>query len=517
MCELNFDILEDYKNHIGKILFAISIIILAYLFLNPAMGCYFNIDEQFTLAILNLPFNQAWKLIVNDVHPPLYYLILMAFKGLFNTLHVSIDLLYLTKLLSLLPLVLLMLISCTKIRREYGWLACGVFMFGITAMNNIGEIFIIGRMYCWSVLFMVIAFIAYMGVLKSSSVKSWVLLTVSTILCMYTHYILVFPLFIMYLTYFMYISYNDKLDKKSEKRKVIASMVVSILCYIPWIFTLIRQVSAINRTYIHTAKLSGDVLVNYLTCFVLQDTRQLLDMVFWKFLVFVLLILIIVAFITEIKNFKNHEAFAIFSGINIYIFTILLASFFVTFMFKGITVRYFVAVIAVLWLAIAILLSKIKNYKILLVALILILALGVHGINTTVKDINYHNQLGIEQKDVIGDINKPDNIIIYNGTYNTYHFMLNNTKEYSLRDYTGDNGPSYIVEEDLNAIMDDHPDRNVYLVSVLYNVKDNDVKINDNITATKLSQQGRTYIMKLNKKVPADENSTENTGENDTV
>lgn len=511
---MNLNILRDYENHIGKILFLISIIILVYLFFNPAMGCFFNIDEQFTLAIINLPFSQAWNLIVNDVHPPLYYLILLAFKGLFNTLHVSINLLYLSKLLSLLPLVLLMLISCTKIRGEYGWLACGVFMFGITTMSNISEIFITGRMYSWSVLFLVLAFIAYMGVLKTSGIKSWILLTLFTVLCLYTHYILVFPLFIMYLAYFLYISYNDEVDKKSEKRKAIASIVVSVLCYIPWIFTLIRQVSAINRTYIHTAKLSGDVLVNYLTCFVLQDTKQLLDLVFWKFLVFVLLILIIVAFILEIKNFKNHEAFAIFSGINIYIFTILLASFFVTFIFKGITVRYFVAVIAVFWLTIAILLSRIKDYRILLIALILILALGVHGINTTVNDINYHNRLGLEQNDIINDINKPDNIIIYNGTYNTYHFLLNNTEEYSLRDYNGENGPSYIVEEDLSAILDDYPDRNVYLVGVLYNVTGDDVKINDNVTASKLSQQGRTYIMKLNRIAEAEENSTDTTSEN---
>ena len=517
MCELNFDFIEDYKNVIGKIFFIISIIFLLYLFFNPAMGCFFNIDEQFTLAILNLPFAEAWKLIVNDVHPPLYYMILMAFKGLFNTLHVSVDMLYLTKLLSLLPFVFLMFISFIKIKGEYGWLACGVFMFGITTMSNIGEIFITGRMYSWSVLFMVLAFISYMDVLKSSSIKSWILLTLFSVLCLYTHYIMVFPLFIMYLAYFLYINYNDKLDKKSEKRKAIASIIVSILCYIPWIFTLIQQVSAINRTYVHTAKLSGDLLVNYLTCFVLQDTRQLLDLVFWKFLVFVLLILIIAAFISEIKNFKNHEAFAIFSGINIYILTILIASFFVTFIFKGITVRYFVAVIAVIWLTIAILLSKIKNYKILLVALILILALGVHGINTTVNDINYHNELGLEQNDVINDINKADNIVIYNGTYNTYHFLLNNTEEYSLREYNGANGPSFIVEEDLDAIMDDHPDRNVYLVSVLYNVNDNDVKINDNITASKLSQQGRTYIMKLNKIATTDENGTESTSENATI
>ena len=37
-------------------------------------------------------------------------------------------------------------------------------------------------------------FIYYIDVLKDSNRKSWILLTVFTSLCMYTHYILVFPL-----------------------------------------------------------------------------------------------------------------------------------------------------------------------------------------------------------------------------------------------------------------------------------------------------------------------------------
>ncbi|MDO5825548.1 MAG: hypothetical protein Q4Q22_04135 [Methanosphaera sp.] len=513
---MNLDILEDYKDYIGMLFFAMSIILLLFLFLNPTMGYYFNIDEQFTVALLSLPFNEAWKLIVNDVHPPLYYLILMAFGQLLKLLHISVDALYLAKLLSLLPAVVLIILSYTKIKKEYGWLACGVFLFGITAMGNISEIFITGRMYSWSVLFMILAFMAYISVLKSSSVKSWILLTLFTILCIYTHYILVFPLFIMYLSYFIYIHINDEVDKKSEIKKTVASIIATIICYIPWIFTLIHQVSSINRTYAHTAKLSGDIIVNYMTCFVLQDTKQLLDMAIWKILAVVLLILLIIIFIREIGRFKKYEAFSIFSGINIYIFAILLSSFFVTFIFKGMTVRYFVAMIAVLWLSIAILLSKVKDNRILLVALILILALGVHGINTTVGDINYHNELGLEQKNVISDINKADNIVIYNNTYNTYHFLLNNTKEYSLKEYNGVKNPTYTYEDDLAVIMEDNPDKNVYLITVLTNITDSNEKYPDGITGKKLSRQGRNYILKLTQ-VNDDENSTESAAEDYTT
>ena len=495
---MNFDILEDYTKYIGMILSMISIIMLVYLFLNPAMGYFIHIDEQFTLTLFSIPFNDAWKMIVNDVHPPLYYLILFGFGRLFQMLNVTIDPLYLSKLVSLVPAVLLIIISCTKIRREYGWLACGVFLFGITTMANAGVIYITSRMYSWSVLFMIIAFICYGEVLKSSTAKSWILFTLSVILCAYTHYILLFPLFIMYVTYFIYIKLNDKLDKKTEYKKTIASIVASIILYIPWIPSFINQIATINRTYVHTAKLSGDAVFNYLTCFVLPDSKQLLDFAFWKFLVVLLAVILLLMFIMEIRNYKDYEAFHIFSGANVYLFTIILASFFVTFIYKGITVRYFVAVMAVLWLAIAILLSRVKNYKLLFVALILIIGLGAHGIVSTVNDMNYHNQLALEQQSVTGQINNPDNVVIYNGTYSTYHLLLNNTKEYSLKEEAKVINPTYTYEEDLDLIMEDNPDKNVYLVTGLANINNKDENITEDITAKKLCRQGRIWIMKLN-------------------
>lgn len=510
---MNFDILEDYKNYIGMVLFAISILLILYLFLNPAMGYFLSVDEQFTLAVLNHSFSDAWKLIVNDVHPPLYYLILMGFKQLFNMLHVSLDLLYMTKLVSLVPLIILVIIAVTKIRRDYGWLSCGVFLFGITAMANCSEIYITGRMYSWCVLFMILAFLSYMRVLKSSNITSWILLCVFTILCAYTHYILLFSLFVMYLTYLVYIEFNDRVDKKTELKKLIALIVACIICYLPWILSLTSQVSTVNRTFFNGAKLSVELIINYLTCFILQDTKHLTDLIFWKFLVVLLAILLVIMFIKEIDRFKDYEAFSIFSGLNIYVFTILIASFFVTFIFKAITVRYFVAAAAVLWLSIAILVSKVKNYKLLLVILILILTLGSHGIITTVKDVNYHNNLDLEQKNVIANINNQDNVVIYNGTYTTYHHLLNNTKEYSLKPESVLDNPTYTYEEDMSWIIEDNPDKNIYLITGLTNISDDDVEYDDGITAKKLSRQGRIWIMQLTQEVTDEENTTENATE----
>ncbi len=498
---MNFDIIEEYKDHIGKIFYALSIIIFFYLLLNPAMGLYIHIDEQFTLGLIQLPFADAWKLIVSDVHPPLYYLILIFFKNL----HLPIGTLYLTKLLSMLPLAILLLLSITKIRKDYGWLACGVFTFAISTLGMCAIVFVTSRMYSWSVLFLVMAFICYGEVLKKSNVKSWVLLTLFTVLCMYTHYILFFPLLVMYITYFIYIEYNEKLNKQIELKKVFASAITSFILYVPWLFTLAGQTALVNNNYSHTTKISGESLVNFFMCYVLQDTKHLMDLAFWKFLAVLLAIIILILFITQIKRFKDYEAFHIFSGMTIYAFTIIIATFFVTVMFKGLTVRYFVAIMAVLWLSIAMLLSKVKNNRLLLVALIIILVLGANGFNTNMKDINFHNDMGLKEKNITDSINNPNTVVIYNGTYNTHHHLLNNTKEYSLKKYVEYDYHNYIYEPDLSKIMEDNRDKDIYLISVITNNTENDEQYPDGITGKKLARQGRVWIMKLNQVVPDEE------------
>ena len=63
------------KNIIGQIFFALSILMLVYMLINPLNHMIFNIDEYFTLTVINFPISDLLHIVGGDVHPPLYYLI----------------------------------------------------------------------------------------------------------------------------------------------------------------------------------------------------------------------------------------------------------------------------------------------------------------------------------------------------------------------------------------------------------------------------------------------------------
>ena len=69
------------------------------------------------------------RIAISDVHPPLHYIILYAASPITsNNIH-------LLKAVSIIPYFILLAISVTKIRKEYGWLACGLFTFTTATMS----------------------------------------------------------------------------------------------------------------------------------------------------------------------------------------------------------------------------------------------------------------------------------------------------------------------------------------------------------------------------------------------
>ena len=113
----------------GKIFFTISILIGLYMFICPISDVLIHVDEYWTLSLINLPFLEGMRIAISDVHPPLHYIILYAVSPITsNNIH-------LLKAVSIIPYFILLVISVTKIRNDYGWLACGLFTFTTATMS----------------------------------------------------------------------------------------------------------------------------------------------------------------------------------------------------------------------------------------------------------------------------------------------------------------------------------------------------------------------------------------------
>lgn len=503
------DTFYDNRDTVGYILFIASILFLLYLFVNPANDLVIHIDEHFTLGLIQLPFDSAWKLIVSDVHPPLYYLILMAGCGVLNVLHIPYDVVFVTKMLSVLPLILILIVAVTKIKRDYNVLTMGIFTFAITTMSSCMIEFLTIRMYSWAMLFLLMAFIYYAEILKDSNRKSWILFTVFTVLCAYTHYYLLFSLAVLYVLYPVYLYLNKDMDFKENMKKWALSIVAAFILYLPWFFTFINQTIVTKNTYTTMKSVTIGTQINYFTFFVLQQTSKLIDVIFLKILIAVFFIILVYLLFIHLLDFKKDESFFIFSGFAVYILSILIGVLILTYTFRPLDIRYILPAIVVFWFAIAVLLGKVNTKLLLIIMIFAIVMFGTVGILMTNDNLNAHNKEASQEKAFLSQINNENTVIIYNSSfhYDCYHYTLNNTKEYTLKKL---NLPyeekTCTYEKNLTKILEDNPDKDVYILSLIKNEKDKQVA--DGIVAEKAANRGRIWFIKIDLANNEEENIT---------
>ena len=458
----------EKRDWLGILFFGAAILILLYMFISPLTHTIINIDEYWTYSLVNLPFMEGMTVAIHDVHPPLYYWILYLFTpfGLGN--------LYLLKVVSIIPYILIMAVSATKIREDYGWLTAGLFVFCLGVMTDFFVEFLTIRMYSWGLFFLLMVFIYYKEVITRWDKKSWVLLTLFTLLSVSTQYFLALTCGLVYLL----ILAEILTEHKDKIRQFAKSVLALIVLYAPWGIVFIHQI----QTHANDAK-EGFELVNvihYFTAFAIKSQNFRLDMVIFKIIAIIFLIFILVLIYKKKDKFSAAGVFLMYATLAIGILS-LMSSF-----TNSMRVRYLVPVFGIFWLSASIVIGKIKDYKVLAIALVLVLLLAGASLAITNEDINSRLAFNEKKASFLDGINNNDSVIVYNTDYGykVLHNDLNNTsKQYTLSDsyfYSGD----VEVCKDFDKILKENPDKNIYLVN--WKLKESNKKFEDNYNLTKV-------------------------------
>ena len=458
----------EKRDWLGILFFGAAILILLYMFISPLTNTIINIDEYWTYSLVNLPFMEGMTVAIHDVHPPLYYWILYLFTpfGLGN--------LYLLKVVSIIPYILIMVVSATKIREDYGWLTAGLFVFCLGVMTDFFVEFLTIRMYSWGLFFLLMVFIYYKEVITRWDKKSWVLLTLFTLLSVFTQYFLALTCGLVYLL----ILAEILTEHKDKIRQFAKSVLALIVLYAPCGIVFIHQI----QTHANDAK-EGFELVNvihYFTAFAIKSQNFRLDMVIFKIIAIIFLIFILVLIYKKKDKFSAAGVFLMYATLAIGILA-LMSSF-----TNSMRVRYLVPVFGIVWLSASIVIGKIKDYKVLAIALVLVLLLAGASLAITNEDINSRLTFNEKKASFLDGINNNDSVIVYNTDYGykVLHNDLNNTsKQYTLSDsyfYSGD----VEVCKDFDKILKENPDKNIYLVN--WKLKESNKKFEDNYNLTKV-------------------------------
>ena len=230
----------------------IKIIILTSLIIGNCMLSWNNsvwYDEVYSLNLVQ--GGQLSDIIMGtaqDVHPPLYYLILKLGLIIGNDL-LGLDMVYVAKLISMIPLFIVLIVNHICVRKWIGdiiWLHsfCVLTMPRIVSHAGI-EI----RMYSWAALFVYIAFISAVYIIREKEVKqvAWWTITLASLAASYCHYFACIAAFFVYVGLFIWLLFSE--EKQGKIKKFFLSGIGVFVGYLPWLIVLSGQLKAVGNDY----------------------------------------------------------------------------------------------------------------------------------------------------------------------------------------------------------------------------------------------------------------------------
>lgn len=258
------------RDMVGFALLGLSLIMLG----RSVMLCFSNdiwYDELFTVGLAEHSYGELIRLTAADVHPPLYYCIVKLLVNLCKLIVPGVGTIISVKIASVLPYFILMIYAVTFLRKRFGLFVGGMFLFCVTAMPQLPAYTVEMRMYGWALLFVTAAFLHGYALIESyvncnsGSKKSGAGVAASTetaagrhahslhgaafvlygLAAAYTQYFACVAVVMVYLFVLLAFWFRDR----RRIREWLLYVIISVVCYVPWLFALAGQLEAVSENY----------------------------------------------------------------------------------------------------------------------------------------------------------------------------------------------------------------------------------------------------------------------------
>lgn len=224
-------------------------------------------DELFTMEFSERPVAQLISLTAQDVHPPLYYILVRAALLAGKAFVPAANPIVIAKLTSVLPFWLILLYSLVMIRRNFGWLTAGLFSFCVVTMPQMADYTVEVRMYSWALFFVLASALHAYEIMKDSisgygrwDVKNGFLMLLFAVAACYTHYYACIAIGVLYFLLIIWmiaqvVSSGRIHDGESPQMDyrglgtVVICMNVTVLAFLPWIRAVAMQVRSVKSNY----------------------------------------------------------------------------------------------------------------------------------------------------------------------------------------------------------------------------------------------------------------------------
>ena len=295
-------------------------------------------DECYSIKLAHMSITDMIAETAQDVHPPLYYIILMLSTRTFG-FHG-----WLFHVVSLLPYLIELIIALTYIRRKFKDPVPMIFITFVSLMNCALVYNVEVRMYSWASLFVLLSFLSCLEILENNSKRSYLLFIIFSLAAAYTHYYALISIALIYLVLLLYALISRKYIKE-----MIITCVVTLLGYSCWFIVLLKTVKRTSRDF----WLTGIPGIKDCFNFIFNPSEKT-----WALIVFVAIF--IATLVLSIRRLKTDDSLKIWEMCGLFsVFgTMALGEAFSHIVRPVFQVKYLFPSAAIIWLIFAVNLSR---------------------------------------------------------------------------------------------------------------------------------------------------------------
>jgi len=342
----------------------IFVVSIAFYFLKIGFSDLWS-DETYTLAMLDGTFSDFYAKFKNDLHPPLYYLVLRLYTGLFGE---SATVLRSFSVVGVLATLLLAYFAGQRVFGKQGALYLCLMLISVPMLAVYSHQ---ARMYTWAAFSVTGVFIYSCLFMRSGSTRDLILLLLFTLAAMYTHYYSMIAAFMANVFVFLHLV----LTKNRKWHYHLISLLIAAILFLPWLSVFFVQVKRVQNAF-WAPEVS---LQTILACFTIPFTEQ-----FWtsgnsKYLTILMYTLIVITIILAFtKPFSGYRS-VLWLSLFLFLGTLFIAMIISLFSQPILYSRYVAVIVTMLIMPVTILFTqmKIKWLKIILIPVILFLGIRV--------------------------------------------------------------------------------------------------------------------------------------------
>lgn len=197
------------------------------------------VDETFSLGLARHSFKDLIKITAKDVHPPLYYMILKIAMLIFPGSICA------AKIVSAIPVIAILCIANHFFSKEFSIKYGLLFNILLASTYSVLIYAVEIRMYSWCLLFCCLCCIASFYIINKGDWKDFLIYVFFAECGAYSQYWTAFGLAIN----FSLICLVSFINNKKNLTKIIISVLLGIILYLPWVKVVIAQVKTVSQDY----------------------------------------------------------------------------------------------------------------------------------------------------------------------------------------------------------------------------------------------------------------------------